>query len=106
MSSPNDEPEFDPFAHDAPKKKSGGSGTGIAWLALLLGLLAISASAYQWWLNQAVNIVEQDRQSAIKTLKQSQSGFQQALESYGRRLDSAEQRDDPGQIPARRLDYS
>lgn len=100
MSSPNDEPEFDPFAHDAPTKKSGGSGTGIAWLALLLGLLAISASAYQWWLDQAVNIVEQDRQLAIKTLTQSQSGFQQTLESYGSRLDSAEQSDDPGAFAA------
>ena len=100
MSSPDDEPDFDPFAHDSPKKKSGGSGTGIAWLALLLGLLAISASAYQWWLNQAVNIVEQDRQLAIKTLKQSQSGFQQTLESYGSRLDSAEQRDDTGTFAA------
>lgn len=96
MSSPIDEPEFDPFAHDSPKKKPGGSGIGVAWLALLFGVLAIAASGYQWWLDRAVNSAEQNRQLAISTLQRSQSGFQQMLESYGSRLESTEQRDDPG----------
>ncbi len=104
MSSPNEEPEFDPFAHDSRTGKSRRSSTGVAWLALLLGLLAIASGAYQWWLDRAVNNAEQDRQLAIGSLQRSQSEFQQMLESYRSRLESVEQQDDSGAFAAIRTE--
>jgi len=108
VNSPENEVEFDPFANEPVKKKSkksaGGSGTGIAWLALLLGLVAISYNAYLWWQNQSTDSQQRDQQLAIDGLAQTQAGFRQSLESLQSRLSTAEQNDGSASVSAIRSD--
>ena len=120
MNSSDLDAEFDPFENDPVKKKtkasngngssgngsSGGSGAGVAWLALLIGLAAISYNAWQWWLDQATDSEDQHRQLAINSLQQNQSGIQQTLDSLTGRLTSAEQKDESGTFSAIRSDIS
>lgn len=110
MNIPENDAEFDPFANDPVTKKSngssGGGGAGIAWLALLVGLAAVTINAYQWWQGQSEEPVEQVRQSAIDTMSQTQAGFSQALESLRGRVAAEEGKDDSGSLAAIRSDIN
>ncbi len=96
MNSSDLDAEFDPFENDPVKKKTnssaGGSRAGVAWLALLFGLAAISYNAWQWWQDQALDAEDKNRQLAINNLQQTQSGIQEILDSLRSRLTSAEQK--------------
>ena len=108
MNIPENEAEFNPFANEPAKKKSngtsGGSGAGVAWLALLLGLASISYSAFQWWQGTSEDPGELSRQVAIADLQQNQSATRQTLDTLANRLGTQESKDDSSAVNAIRSD--
>lgn len=112
MSNTDIEAEFDPFEHDPLTKKSngkknganGGSGRGVAWLALLLALVAVAYNGYQWWLAQSAGTEEQGQQLAIDRLQQSEAGINDSIRALQDRLAAAEQQDDSGRLAELRSD--
>jgi uroporphyrin-3 C-methyltransferase len=106
VNSPENEVEFDPFENESGKKKSGRSSGGVAWLALLLGVVAIAFNGWQWWVEQSADPGEQGRQMAIDDLKSSQASLGRSLEALQGRLVSAEQQDNSGELNALRSDLA
>ena len=96
VNEPNEEKVFDPFEiepQDAPEKTSGGAG--IAWLALLVAVLAAGGSGYLWWLDWQAGSEASDQLARVESMAASQSGLAQSLQSLESRLAAVEQ-DDTG----------
>jgi uroporphyrin-3 C-methyltransferase len=111
VSSTDIDADFDPFEHAPPKKKPndkrpGGSGRGLAWLALLLAVAAAGWNGWQWWLDQSAGAEEQGRQRAIERLEESDQVLRESVQALESRLSTFEQRDDPGEMTALRNDLA
>ncbi len=80
-------------------------GAGIAWLALLMALLAAAGTAWNWWQSDTQTVTQQetfdvasldipsrdDIQNQIKELTQSQSGrITQQLDRYGNTIETVQ----------------
>jgi uroporphyrin-3 C-methyltransferase len=106
VNSTDHDAEFDPFARENGKKKSGGSGGGLAFLALLIAIGAIGFNAYDWWQGRSEGNEDRSRQMAVDDLRQAQTDFNRSLESLQNRLAVAEQRDDTVSVTAINSDIS
>jgi uroporphyrin-3 C-methyltransferase len=108
VNNPDIDTEFDPFENDPgnkkSRKKSGAAGAGVAWLALLLGLAAISYNAWRWWQDQAPAPTNQAQLQSINNLQQANTAMRETLDSLQNRVAIAEQRDDSGALSALRSD--
>lgn len=83
------EPEFDPFENEKPARRRG--GTAVAWLALLLALLAVGYNGWQWWLARGESENDAQYQAAISGLQSSQSALERQLTRLKERADALEQ---------------
>ena len=96
VNEPNEEKVFDPFEIEpqyVSEKASGGAG--IAWLALLVAVLAAGGSAYLWWLDWQAGSEASDQLARVESMAASQSGLAQSLQALESRLAAVEQ-DDTG----------
>jgi len=96
----SDDTEFDPFAHNLKKRKPKGSGTPVAWLALVLAAAAAGLSGYQWWIERLAGAEADGSAQEVQALRQSHSGLQQSLEALRAEFQSADQRYDPAKLAA------
>ncbi|MCL5042692.1 MAG: uroporphyrinogen-III C-methyltransferase [Gammaproteobacteria bacterium] len=62
-----------------PVTKGGSSGRGLGLLALLIALLALALSGWQWWQQQSATTAESGWESAIEELTSQQERAQQSL---------------------------
>jgi uroporphyrin-3 C-methyltransferase len=111
VNNPEIDAEFDPFANDSATKKANGgaprrSGTGVAWLALLLAMTVVAYNALQWWQDQSEIPLDNSRQLEVDDLQRTQAGLLESLETVQRRLGAQEEKDETTSIAAIRSDIN
>lgn len=81
MNTSKDDADFDPFAHDKPKKAPGGAAAGAAWLALLLALAVAGYNGFQWWQARAAAAEGVDIQRSVTRLQSQLTAARNRIDS-------------------------
>lgn len=78
VSQADTEQEFDPFA--APRRNRGGLAA-VAWLALLVALLAAGLAGWEWWQQRVGQAMELDARAELAGLRAGQARLIERLET-------------------------
>jgi uroporphyrin-3 C-methyltransferase len=97
----NDEIEnavTDPVDRLLKEKKPASSGNGIAILALLVALAAVSESAWQWWQARSSGTGSDPQQVMLEQLQTAQDRLGQSMSSFESQLNAMEAPIEPGEF--------
>ncbi|NND43968.1 MAG: hypothetical protein HKN58_01495 [Xanthomonadales bacterium] len=81
MNTSKDDADFDPFAHDKPKKAPRGAAAGAAWVALLLALAVAGYNGFQWWQARAAAADGADIQRSVTRLQTQLTAARNRIDS-------------------------
>lgn len=87
MNDPKNIAETDPVDRLLREKKTPSSGKGIAILALLVALAAVSQSAWRWWQEYSTDSSGQTMQESIQQVRNSQQQLFESVNSVQSRVD-------------------
>ena len=88
----------DPVDRLLKEKKPSSPGNGIAILALLVALAAVSESAWQWWQARSSGTDSGSQQVKLEQLQTAQERLGQSITSFQSRLDAMDVPVDPGEF--------
>ena len=97
----NDEIEdamTDPVDRLLQEKRPASSGKGIAILALLVALAAVSESAWQWWQASTTGAGADPQQELLEELQTAQQRLDESMRSFEAQLDAIDVPVDPGEF--------
>lgn len=97
----NDEIEdavTDPVDRLLQEKRPTSSGKGIAILALLVALAAVSESAWQWWQARTSGAGADPQQAMLEELQTAQQRLDASMNSFEAQLDAIDVPVDPGEF--------
>ena len=83
------------------EKKPASSGKAIAFLALLLALVAVSATGWQWWQTQLADPNEATQKQSLDRLQAAQQQLATSVASIKDQLDTAESPIDAAEFSSR-----
>ena len=88
----------DPVDKLLQDKKPASSGKGLAILALLVALAAVSESGWQWWQSRSAGADGQTQQKALAQLQQSQQQLAQSVGNIKASVDGMGTSVNPGEL--------
>lgn len=97
----NDDIEYaviDPVDRLLQEKKPASSGKGLAILALLVALAAVSESGWRWWQTRSAGSDGQTQQEMLLQLQQAQQQLTQSVGNNKARLDGLDTSVNPGEF--------